>query len=285
MKSFDEDSCDEPVVNVVDAVNSVTSSLNVKSDDVVGPDSCSVSVTPLRPDADKHNDAEDKTNKSEPTDPSIQIKDSFLLSPRRGSGDRRASLGSIGGNGMKQRTGALLPSLPNKVLEGVRDSERTVVRTGSLSEQEFIEQLKASQLLSREHESPQRKPPPIIAESTNFEIDEEYERQGEYPEDDDELDEDDPQAMIEDVIPGDVYTIPEESEEDLTSPRSTDPVVQTSVQQQTQAVQSQPIQQKAQQQQTQSVQQKEVSRGQSNHPFSTSSSSVLIFFELSMTAS
>ena len=262
LKSFDDDSEDIPPV----VLESKEPPVNVKPSEPV---KSSKSVSPRRrPARDEKKVQQESLIKTETDDASSgtvsQIKDSFLLSPRRGSGDRRASLGAVGSNGSKQRSGALLPSIPNKTLEGVKDNDRQVIRTGSLSEQEFIEQLKASQINPsslREHDSPHKKPPPIIAESMSYEIDEDYEREGEYMEEEDEYEDDDPNAIVEDASPGDVYTIPEESEEDLISPRTAEvPVVVT-----TSSGVPTSVQQQVQEPQRQQLPQKETPRGQSSH--------------------
>jgi hypothetical protein len=55
----------------------------------------------------------------------------------------------------------------------------------------------------------------------DFEVDEEYEREGEYIEEDEEC-EKNPHAILEDASPGNIYLFPERSEEDLTSSQASE---------------------------------------------------------------
>ena len=142
--------------------------------------------------------------------------------------ERRASFG--GSSGVQSippgRSGALLPALPsgaggeeNKAL-----SEKGLLwtRSGSLSEQQFIEQINemrgvppsTSVLVSQ---GSRLKNEQQMDEQLNFELDEEYEREGEEILVEDDEDDLDVQRQLMSEAAGQVYTIPEESEEE--SPR------------------------------------------------------------------
>jgi hypothetical protein len=139
--------------------------------------------------------------------------------------ERRSSLGSNTSN-FKTRTGALLPSIPiqGRVVQSLRE-DRVCLRTGSLGEQEFVQQLNSSVLTSTSSPTSSSGRPQqqqqftneTMRDTLNFELDEEYENEGEQDEDDE--DEDDERADVG----ADKYTcdtIVEESEEELLSPRS-----------------------------------------------------------------
>lgn len=248
LKSFDEDRDDNEVdvevndkslpkeVLVEPSVPSPTTPVGVVSSDVVVASSLSPTATST---VTTLTDTTSNLINESGTDGGIGPKswenfappsDNFL-SVRRGSGERRASLGALlptttsgTSTNFKSRSGAVLPSIPGKALP-----DRFITRTGSLSEQQFIEQLKATKaaLAAAENQSPVREPSglqrltkhELIEDSLNYDIDEEYEREEGYVIE--EEDEDD-MAIVEDASPLDVYTIPEESEEDLMSPKSTD---------------------------------------------------------------
>ena len=125
--------------------------------------------------------------------------------------ERRSSLGSVTSS-FKTRTGALLPAIPCQATRTSLREDRLCLRTGSLGEQEFVQQLSSS-------ETQAARAPPVIARSTvdrddlDFEVDEEYENEGEGSEEDDDE---------ESGGEGDKFTcdtILEETEEDLLSPR------------------------------------------------------------------
>ena len=138
-----------------------------------------------------------------------------LMSVRKlAESERRASFGgtqSIPGSG---RTGAQLPAIPPEGGSRVAMNEKGFVwnRSGSLSEQAFIEQINEMRGMSP---TPGRNDQQMrfADDSLNFEIDDEYEREGEnvlIEDDEDDLDVR-RQKMSE---AGEVYTIPEESEEE-----------------------------------------------------------------------
>lgn len=156
--------------------------------------------------------------------------------------ERRASFGGSTGaqsipglqpgamvSGITGRSGAQLPALPSSASgeggasnKGVMNEKGFVWnRSGSLSEQAFIEQINEMRGLSPTSgpssgnqgtglRSDQSKFPD---EQLNFEIDDEYEREGEDYFEDDEDDIDVRRQQISEVS-GEVYTIPEESEEE-----------------------------------------------------------------------
>ena len=139
--------------------------------------------------------------------------------------ERRASFG--GSSGVQSippgRSGALLPALPSGAGEAENKalSEKGLVwtRSGSLSEQQFIEQINemrglppsASLLVSQ---GGRLKNEQQMDEQLNFELDEEYEREGEETLVEDDEDDLDVQRQLMSEAAGQVYTIPEESEEE-----------------------------------------------------------------------
>lgn len=132
--------------------------------------------------------------------------------------ERRSSLGSVPSS-FKARTGALLPTIPcqTKTLRALRE-ERSCVRTGSLGEQEFVQQLRSgNEGLTAGSTSQIRQFAGDLIDNLNFDVDDEYENEGEESGDDDE---DDDELDAEGVDKFACDTIVEESEEESLSPRS-----------------------------------------------------------------
>lgn len=233
LKSFDDDVHDE--CSMPPLVSSVTLSDSCPIPDKPECDPVSATVPSVSPppaDREKRSSLTSDhsgTNRDHSPSRSNQAKSSPTsvagdISPhRKGSGEgaatgkadeRRSSLGSIPAN-FKARTGALLPSIPmqGRSVLAVRE-DRVCLRTGSLSEQEFVQQLNSSvgtmsssgmDLTSEGNDS------------LNFEVDEEYEKEGEQGDEDEDEDE---QAGSGGADKFTCDTIVEESEEESLSPRS-----------------------------------------------------------------
>lgn len=138
--------------------------------------------------------------------------------------ERRSSLGSNTSSNFKTRTGALLPSIPiqGRAVQSLRE-DRMCLRTGSLGEQDFVQQLNSSVVItSASSTSRQQQLANDLRDSLNFELDEEYENEGEQDDDDEDEDE---QADIG-VEKYTCDTIVEESEEESLSPRSVQNLMQ-----------------------------------------------------------
>lgn len=169
------------------------------------------------------------------TESSQQVRGYDFMSVRKlAETERRASFGGSTGTAQSMnqhagaeftgRTGAQLPAIPSDTSSNVTNEKGFIWnRSGSLSEQAFIEQINEMRGLSvpgaatsgsgtgTGMRNDQTK---NVDEQLNFEIDEDYEREGEeyfVEDDEDDMDVRRQQGLSD---TGDVYTIPEESEEE-----------------------------------------------------------------------
>lgn len=239
LKSFDDDVHDEcslpPLVSSVTVPNS--------SDPSGSPSRVPADVVPVSSPPANHEKRSSLTNepsgtsrdhppsrsnqtKSSPTSTTADTLTTVMQkgSPAEGTtagrvDERRSSMGSISAN-YKARTGALLPTIPNqnRAVPSTRE-DRFCVRTGSLSEQEFVQQLSS---VRNDGFSPDTgckisDTSKDMSDNLNFEVDEDYENEGELDDEDEDEDEQ-VGGGVTDMFTCD--TIVEESEEESMSPRS-----------------------------------------------------------------